>query len=56
MAKGIPYRIDELNNCFNGGAKGVSDTYTASLWALDATHWWAAHHILGLNYHTGEKS
>jgi hypothetical protein len=55
MAKGIPYRIDELNNCFHGGAKGISDTYTGSLWALDATHWWAAHHILGLNYHTGEK-
>ncbi len=55
MAKGIPYRIDELNNCSNGGAKGVSDTYTAALWALDATHWWAARHILGLNYHTGEK-
>ena len=54
MTKGIPYRIDELNNCFHGGAKGISDTYTASLWALDATHWWAAHHILGLNYHTGE--
>jgi len=54
MAKGIPYRIDELNSCSNGGAKGVSDTYTDSLWALDATHWWAAHHILGLNYHTGE--
>ena len=54
MAKGIPYRIDELNNCFNGGAKGVSDTYAASLWALDATHWWAGHHVLGLNYHTGE--
>ncbi len=54
MAKNIPYRIDELNNCFNGGAKGVSDTYCAALWALDATHWWAAHHILGLNYHTGE--
>jgi hypothetical protein len=54
MAKGIPYRIDELNNCSIGGAKGVSDTYTAALWALDATHWWAARHILGLNYHTGE--
>ena len=55
MAKGIPYRIDELNNCSHGGAKGISDTYAASLWALDATHWWAAHHILGLNYHTGEN-
>ena len=55
MAKGIPYRIDELNNCSMGGAKGVSDTYTAALWALDASHWWAAHHILGVNYHTGER-
>ncbi len=54
MARGYPYRVDELNNCFKGGAKGVSDTYAAALWALDATHWWAAHHILGLNYHTGE--
>ncbi len=55
MAKGIPYRIDEMNNCSNGGAKGISDTYAASLWALDASHWWAARHILGLNYHTGES-
>jgi hypothetical protein len=55
MAKGIPYRVDELNNCSIGGAKGISDTYTASLWALDATHWWAARHVLGLNYHTGER-
>jgi len=54
MAKGIPYRIDELNNCFHGGAKGVSDSYAAAIWALDASHWWAAHRILGLNYHTGE--
>jgi hypothetical protein len=53
-ARGVPYRIDELNNCCDGGAKDASDTYTASLWALDCTHWWAAHHILGVNYHTGE--
>jgi hypothetical protein len=50
----IPYRIDEVNNCFGGGAKNVSDTYASALWALDCTHWWAAHHILGLNYHTGD--
>ncbi len=54
-AKGIPYRIDELNSCYNGGAKDSSDTYASTLWALDCTHWWAAHHILGMNYHTGES-
>jgi len=30
-------------------------TYASALWALDCTHWWAAHHILGVNYHTGES-
>lgn len=53
-ARGIPYRIDELNNCARGGAHGSSDTYASALWALDCTHWWAAHRIVGLNYHTGE--
>lgn len=54
-ARGIPYRIDEMNSCYNGGARDSSDTYASTLWALDCTHWWAAHHILGVNYHTGES-
>jgi hypothetical protein len=54
-AEGVPYRIDELNSCFDGGSKGSSDAYADALWALDCTHWWATHHILGMNYHTGER-
>jgi hypothetical protein len=54
-AEGVPYRIDEMNSCYNGGAKDSSDTYASTLWALDCTHWWAAHHILGVNYHTGDS-
>ncbi|HVU26542.1 MAG TPA: hypothetical protein VHG71_02260 [Verrucomicrobiae bacterium] len=54
-AEGVPYRIDELNSCYNGGAHGSSDTYVSALWALDCIHWWAAHHILGMNFHTGES-
>jgi hypothetical protein len=54
-AQGVPYRIDEMNSCYNGRAKDSSDTYASALWALDCTHWWAAHHILGVNYHTGES-
>jgi hypothetical protein len=54
-AQGVTYRIDEMNSCYNGVAKGASDTYASTLWALDCTHWWAAHHILGMNYHTGES-
>jgi hypothetical protein len=53
--EGVPYRIDEMNSCFHGGAKGSSDTYAATLWSLDCTHWWAAHHIVGVNYHTIES-
>ncbi len=54
-AHGVPYRIDEMNSCYNGGARDASDTYASTLWALDCTHWWAAHHILGVNFHTGES-
>ena len=54
-ANGVPYRIDEMNSCYNGGAKNASDTYASTLWALDCIHWWAAHHILGMNFHTGES-
>ena len=54
-AQKIPFRMDEMNSCSSGGAKDASDTYAATLWALDCTHWWAAHHILGMNYHTGES-
>jgi hypothetical protein len=54
-AQGVPYRIDEMNSCYNGGSKDSSDTYSSTLWALDCTHWWASHHILGMNYHTGES-
>jgi hypothetical protein len=53
-AMGVPYRMDELNSCYNGGAKDSSDTYASTLWCLDCTHWWAAHHLIGMNYHTGE--
>ncbi|HTS20111.1 MAG TPA: glycosyl hydrolase family 79 C-terminal domain-containing protein [Verrucomicrobiae bacterium] len=54
-AQGVPYRIDELNSCYFGGAKDASDTFASTLWALDCIHWWAAHHILGMNFHTGES-
>jgi hypothetical protein len=54
-AQGVPYRIDELNSCYNGGAKDSSDTFASTLWALDCIHWWAAHHLLGMNFHTGES-
>ncbi len=51
---GIPYRLEEANNFFNGGAKDVSDTFAAALWGLDYLYWWAGHDATGVNFHTGD--
>jgi hypothetical protein len=50
----LPYRLEETNTFFNGGVKGASDTFTASLWALDYLYWWAEHDASGINFHTGD--
>jgi hypothetical protein len=55
QAAGLPYRLEEANNFYNGGALGVSDTFAASLWGLDFMYWWAEHDAAGLNFHTGDK-
>jgi Glycosyl hydrolase family 79 C-terminal beta domain len=51
----IPYRLEEANSFFHAGAKDVSDTQAAALWALDFAHWWAAHGCAGINFHTGDR-
>jgi hypothetical protein len=55
QAEGLPYRLEEANNFYNGGATNVSDTFAASLWGLDFLYWWAAHGAIGVNFHTGDK-
>jgi hypothetical protein len=49
-ASDIPYRMTEANDCLHG-VVGASDGYAAALWALDYMHWWAAHHIAGVDFH-----
>ena len=55
IANGLPYRLEEVNNYFNGGATNVSNTFASALWGLDFMYWWAAHDCAGLNFHTGDK-
>lgn len=55
MANALPYRLEEVNNYFNGGAANVSNTFASALWGLDFMWWWAAHDCVGLNFHTGDK-
>lgn len=47
---GIPYRMTEANDCLHG-VYGASDGFASALWALDYMHWWAAHHMAGVNFH-----
>lgn len=51
----LPYRLEEVNSYFNGGARDASDTFAEALWGLDFMHWWAAHGAAGLNFHTGDR-
>jgi hypothetical protein len=51
----LPYRLEEVNNYFNGGAADVSNTFASALWGLDFMYWWADHYAAGLNFHTGDR-
>jgi len=55
VSNALPYRLEEVNNYFNGGARDVSNTFASALWGLDFTYWWAAHGAAGLNFHTGDR-
>jgi len=52
---GAPYRLEEANNFYNGGALDVSDTFASALWGLDYLYWWAAHGSQGINFHNGDE-
>lgn len=54
-SRDLPYRLDEVNSFYNGGAAEVSDTFASALWGLDFMHWWAEHGAAGLNFHTGDQ-
>jgi hypothetical protein len=50
VSLGVPYRMTEANDCLHG-VPGASDGFASALWALDYMHWWAAHHMAGVNFH-----
>jgi len=55
ISNGLPYRLEEVNNYYNGGATNVSNTFASALWGLDFMYWWAEHGAAGLNFHTGDR-
>jgi hypothetical protein len=54
-AAGLPYRLEEVNSYFNGGAQDASNTFASALWGLEFMYWWATHEAAGLNFHTGDR-
>ena len=50
---GTPYRVDETNTYYIGGAKGASNSMAAAVWSLDYLYWWASHGAQGINFHNG---
>ncbi len=54
ISNGLPYRLEEANSFYDGGATNVSDTFASALWALNYVWWWAAHGASGINFHTGD--
>jgi Glycosyl hydrolase family 79 C-terminal beta domain len=51
-ARGLPFRLGELNTASCKGAVGVSDTFASALWALDALFNLAKVGVDGVNIHT----
>ena len=55
LSNSLPYRLEEANSFYDGGAFDVSDTFASALWALDYQWWWASRGAGGINFHTGDK-
>lgn len=53
QATGLPFRMTETNSCYQGGKRGVSNTFASALWAGDYMYQLAAAGSLGINFHGG---
>jgi hypothetical protein len=51
-ARGLAYRINEVNSFSGGGKKGVSDTFGSALWCLDYLFILASYECEGVNMET----
>jgi Glycosyl hydrolase family 79 C-terminal beta domain len=50
-ARGLPFRLDELNSASCKGAPGVSDTFASALWVVDTLFNLASIGVDGVNIH-----
>lgn len=50
---GLPFRMSEVNSCWDGGKPGISDTLASALWCADMMLRFAALGWSGVNLHGG---
>ncbi len=50
---GLPFRLAETNSCYQGGKRGVSDTFASALWGADLMYQLATAGGSGINLHGG---
>lgn len=50
---GLPFRLAETNSCYQGGKRGVSDTFASALWGADLMYQLATAGGVGINFHGG---
>jgi hypothetical protein len=50
---GLPFRLAETNSCYQGGKRGVSDTFASALWGADLMYQLATAGGVGINLHGG---
>jgi hypothetical protein len=51
-ARGLPFRLGEMNSVSCAGTAGVSNTFASALWALDTLFNLASVGVDGVNFHT----
>ena len=51
-ARGLRFRIDEMNSISDSGRHGISDTFASALWVLDTLFNLASVGVDGVNLHT----
>lgn len=52
---GLRFRMSEGNSCYNGGKRGVSDTFASALWGADYMLQAATQGFAGINFHGGNR-
>jgi hypothetical protein len=51
-ARGLPFRLDEMNSAANSGEPGTSNTFASALWVLDTLFNLAGVGVDGVNLHS----